>query len=137
MDISRILVYVFAFFVIIGMLGIITDYTSASRAVATAPARVVTETFETDNVITNYEWFFDVHASFVAKVSDIRAHSALIETETDAGELRRLRVEFVGMQQMCRMLVTKYNANSRKANVNIFKGRSTPEKLEMKECEVL
>ncbi|MGL5005076.1 MAG: hypothetical protein ACRDAM_19215, partial [Casimicrobium sp.] len=34
--------------------------------VFSAPARVVSETMKTENILTRYEWFHDAHAQFEA-----------------------------------------------------------------------
>lgn len=102
---------------------------------ATAPGRVVTKTLETNNIIQNYEWFYDVNAQFEARKGQIKAHSKLLAT-ADAKEKSMLNIELGAMQQSCRDLATKYNANSQKMNTSVFKSNNLPSTLSTNECEV-
>lgn len=111
--------------------GVYSVYTSA----ATAPARVITKTLETNNILYNYEYFFDVNAAYETRVGQIKQYKVFMETESDPAEKIRLRTEQGAMQQTCRELVAKYNANSQKANRNLFKARDLPSQLEPLTCE--
>lgn len=104
--------------------------------VATAPGRVVNKTLETDNIVSSYEWFYDVNAQFDARRGQIAGHTKLIATEQDKQERSRLNIELAAMRQSCRDLATKYNANSEKANKSLFKSRGLPESLSTTTCEV-
>jgi hypothetical protein len=104
-------------------------------SVATAPGRVVTKTLETNNIIHNYEWFFDVNAQFESRKGQIKAHSKLLAS-ADAKEKSMLNIELGAMQQSCRDLATKYNANSQKMNTSVFKSNNLPFTLSTNECEV-
>lgn len=117
-------------------LSILGSWLGVFGSVATAPSRVINETMKTDNIIQSYEWFFDVDAAYQARVGQITAHSNLISTTPvdDRKELRNLRIELVSMQQSCRDLVTKYNANSQKMNKKIFKGWDLPPVLDIATC---
>jgi len=120
-----------AFIIYIG-LSFMGVFTSA----VTAPSRVITKTLQTDNIIQNYEWFFDVHAGFISKEAQVRQYSEMYSTESDASEKRKLRIEMTAIQNVCRSLVTKYNANSEKMNTSVFKGWDLPSKLNINNCEV-
>ncbi len=102
----------------------------------TKPMQLVNKTMETANIIHNYEWFHDMHASWQAKVGQVKSHAALINETTDKNEITKLRIERAGIQQLCRTLVTSYNAASSKINRKIFKGGSLPDELDMASCEV-
>jgi hypothetical protein len=104
--------------------------------VATAPGRVLNRTLGTDNIVSSYEWFFDTNAQFDARRSQIKAHSALVKAEEDSRERSRLNIELGAMQQSCRDMATKYNANSEKMNKSVFKSRGLPESLQLNSCEV-
>lgn len=97
---------------------------------------VVSKTLDSANVLHSYEWFFDVNANTIARVNQIRAHAKLRTEETDAKERSRLAIDLSAMQQSCRDLVTKYNANSAKANKTMFKSNNLPEVLSIAQCEV-
>lgn len=103
--------------------------------VATAPGSVINKTLQTDNIIHNYEWFFDVNAQFNARRGQIATHSKMLAAEKDAAERSRLNIELAAMRQSCRDLATKYTANSDKANRSLFKSRGLPETLSINDCE--
>ena len=103
--------------------------------VATAPLRVVNKTMETDNIIENYEWFYDTHHQIKARVNQIKQHKDFLSSETDRDEIRKLRIEMAGMQQSCRDMVEKYNSHSKKMNREIFKAKNLPHQLDINVCE--
>ena len=110
-------------------------YLGVFNSVATAPGRVVNRTMTTDNIITSYEWFYDADGSFKARAAQVAATKALLAGETDADEIRRLKVELAGQQQSCREIATDYNARSAETNHAIFKGREAPISLSISDCE--
>lgn len=103
---------------------------------ASAPYEVLDRTFDGDNIIHNYEWFYDANAQISAKARAIKSHKALVDDAVGA-EKNRLQMELTGMQNVCRELVQEYNANSKKVNRNIFKGKDIPELISMDECETI
>lgn len=119
----------------IAVLGVMASWLGLLGSAATAPARVVTKTMQTDNIIASYEWFHDVNAQYEARRKQIKAHANLVAAETDAKERSRLNIELSAMQQSCRDLATKYNANSEKVNKSVFKGDSLPVALQINSCE--
>lgn len=95
---------------------------------------VVSRTFDADNMIHNYEHFFDLHSAYKAKVRDLATHSGFYLHETDKKERGKLRMEMVALQSSCRILVATYNADSAKANRDIFKSDELPDRLDMGTC---
>lgn len=108
----------------------------AACEVATAPGRVVNKTFETDNIITSYEWFYDTNAKYEARVAQVREYVEYLKAETDPKEKVRLRTDVAAVRASCRDLVTKYNANSEKANKSLFKSNNLPQTLSIQPCEI-
>jgi hypothetical protein len=106
---------------------------SMTNSVATAPARVVTKTLETDNIIYNYEYFFNVNSQYNSRVAQIKSWE--VETDADPAERQRLRVEVSAMRQSCRELANNYNANSGKMNRAIFRDHNLPQTLDASLCE--
>lgn len=105
-------------------------------SVATAPGRVVGRTLETDNIITKYEWFHDANGTYKARVAQIIAKKRDVSDPTnDQSEKYRLRVELGAMQQSCRDIAQRYNANATKTNQSIFMGRDAPTQLNPSACE--
>ncbi len=107
---------------------------NTALTVATAPGRVLVKTLDTNNIIQSYEWFYDVNASYRAKVGQISQFKEFLNEEEDKAEKRKLRIESAAIQQVCRNLVEKYNANSTKMNKSIFKGWSLPVALNQSTC---
>lgn len=108
---------------------------STVGTVATAPGRVISKTMQTDNIIQSYEWFYDINASYAAKTGQIRQFKKFYSSETDRKEKSRLRIEMAAIQQVCRNLTEKYNANSQKMNKSVFKGWTLPGVLNQSTCE--
>lgn len=115
---------------VIVILSVVLFMFTCSYRTITAPMNsavgVVEKTLDPNNVIHNYEWFFDVNEKIKARVSQIAAHTEIIKATKSEDELINLRIEQVGMKQSCRDLVAQYNANSAKANVVLFKSNSLP-----------
>lgn len=104
-------------------------------APAASAVGVVEKTMNSDNVIRNYEWFYDASGAINARRAQINAHRNLATAETDKSERQRLMVELTGQQQSCRDLVASYNANASKVNRSIFKTDSTPASFPVTYCE--
>lgn len=120
--------------VLIG-LGVAFSWMNSAAKVATAPARVISKTLETDNIISNYEFFHDAWNSIQARVNQKNSHKGFLALENDPAEKTRLRIELAAIQQSCRDLVAKYNANATKTNRSIFMGREAPAAIDPSSCE--
>lgn len=105
------------------------------NTVATAPGRVINKTLQTNNIIFNYERFFDVKANYDARVAQINEQKPLLEAEKDPAEKSRLRIELSAMKQSCRELANGYNADAQKLNRSLFRDNKLPEQLDVTACE--
>lgn len=114
-------------------IGILAGAIAPVMMVVTAPGRLITDTFQTGNVKGNYEMFYDINAGHERRVADIAGHKAALVTAS-GNEKERLTVEMLGMQQTCRDLVTRYNAESSKVNKAVFKSNDLPETLDINSC---
>jgi len=132
---GKIIAWVLAGLIGLGALAVALNAVGTFSSVATAPGRVIQRTMQTDNIINNYEWFHQAHAAYQTRVSQIQRHKVFYNSETNADEKRRLRIELVGMQQSCRELATTYNARATMTNRSIFMGREAPEELNPQLCE--
>jgi flagellar basal body-associated protein FliL len=103
--------------------------------VASQPAAIAAKTLDADNVVANYEWFHDAQGNYLARVAQRRQFTALLAAEKDPAEKSRLRIEAAAIQQACRDLAQRYNANAAKSNRNIFMGRDVPPSLDAADCE--
>lgn len=99
------------------------------------PMGLIKKTLNADNVITTYEWFHDANGNYKAKVAQIKQFKGLRENEADKAEKSRLTIELSAIQQSCRDLANRYNANAIKTNKSIFMGREAPEMLDVGGCE--
>lgn len=99
------------------------------------PGRIISKTFDADNVINNYEWYRDAYGNYQARTAQVRQFKQLFTAETDQQERSRLRIDMAAIQQSCRDLARRYNANADKINRNIFMGTSVPTNLNAGECE--
>lgn len=120
---------------ILGFFGfvIVLGFLATATSIISAPGRVLRETLQTNNIIENYEMFFDLNAGYERRVADIQSQKLMLDGATGA-ELNRLKIELVGLQQVCRDLVTRYNAASEKQNRSLFKANKLPEQLEIATC---
>lgn len=105
------------------------------NTVATAPGRVINKTLQTNNIIFNYERFFDVKANYDARVAQINEQKPLLDAEKDPAERSRLRIELSAMKQSCRELANGYNADAQKLNRSLFRDNKLPEQLDVTACE--
>jgi hypothetical protein len=122
---------------ILAVVYVSAQFMFTAAQVATAPGRVISKTLDTDNIIHNYEWFHDAHGQYKTRVAQLSSHrEAYLATAGDQAERNRLRVEVFAVQQSCRDLANRYNANATKTNRSIFMGREAPESLDASKCEV-
>ena len=133
---GKAIALILAMFATIALSAIGITYCATATNVATAPGRVANKVLGTDNIIYNYEWFYDVQAQYDARTNQLVAWNKEYVNEQDQDERRRLRVEVQAVSQSCRNLVTSYNANAQKLTRKVFKGWSLPDSLDMNNCEV-
>lgn len=133
--VGKVIKWLVYMLVIVTVIGVGGRYLGLFGQVATLPADVASKTLTPDNAIYNYEWFYDFYAAYQAKLGQIKTHKQIVAETTDRKELARLRIELAAMQQMCREIVTKYDANATKTNRSIFMGREAPQSLEVSTCE--
>ena len=119
---------------LIAVIGFVGSLVGTATKVATAPGRVLNKTLETNNIIDSYEWFYDTNAAFISRQNQVVQYNTMYAEEEDKSEKRKIRTELAAMQQTCRDLVTKYNANSEKMNKSIFKGWELPHSLYIEDC---
>jgi hypothetical protein len=110
------------------------SYMFTAADVATAPGRVVSQTVRTDNIIGNYEAFFDLKASYDGRTAQIKSLTAQLATETGS-DRRYTQTDLNGARQSCRSTALKYNADSQKLNRSAFKSSGLPETLDAAACE--
>ncbi len=110
------------------------SYYFTAISVATAPSRVVADSVRTDNIIGNYEAFFDMKAGYdsrVAEIADLKKQLA----EAAPADRRYAQTDLNGARQTCRSLAQRYNADSQKLNRGSFKAKNLPETLDANACE--
>jgi hypothetical protein len=132
---GRLFKWMFLIMLFFSVLGMIGGAMGLFSKVVSTPGRVISKTLDTDNVIQSYEWFYDVDAAYKARLSQVNQYKSFMSGEEDKSERYRIRIELAAMQQTCRDLATKYNANSEKMNKSIFKGWELPDTLQIRNCD--
>jgi len=99
------------------------------------PAQLVSKATNTTKMLQNYEWFYEASNNFKARASQVTSTKNAIASEEDKAEKSRLRIDLSAIQQSCRELAAKYEAQSGKIHVGYLKSNSLPESLNAKECE--
>lgn len=127
-SLPRLVVGGLVFIMLIGGLGFVVKMIAQ-------PGRIISKTFDADNVINTYEWYRDAYGNYLARLAQVRQFKQLREEEKSEPERARLRVEMAAIQQSCRDLARRYNANADKINKSIFMGTSVPAALNATDCE--
>jgi hypothetical protein len=105
-------------------------------SIMSQPARIVSKTFDANNVINNYEWFYDARGNFEARIAQVKQFKSFLGDEmNDKNEKARTRIDMAAIQQSCRDLAQRYNVNAEKLNRGIFRSNNLPESLNAGECE--
>ena len=103
---------------------------------------VVEKTFQPENVIFNYEFFYDQYNGYIKlqnmlktaekqELDFLAISGDVISKWTDAEvfEYQRIQQHIVGIKNQIDECVSKYNSESSKINVKIFKDKNLPHKL--------
>ncbi|QIG73995.1 hypothetical protein PP935_gp220 [Rhizobium phage RHph_N34] len=106
-----------------------------------APVAVVSKTFDSDNIIYNYEWFKRQYNDIIAFNQKIDiAQSQISRFEESAGprtnwtfedkqEANRLNSVVLGLRNQRETMIAEYNAKSSMVNRSIFKTGDLPETI--------
>lgn len=119
----------------IGALVVFAPTLAIGVASLNKPAELVNKATDTTQMLANYEWFYEAANNFTARAAQVRSFKSLLTSETDHAEQSRLRVDLSAVQQSCRELAAKYEAQSGKIHVGYLKSKDLPEILNAKECE--
>lgn len=106
------------------------------------PVNIAKKTMDADNVIFNYEWFYDRYHGVLAvdrKIENTNKSLTLFIsvagdrskwTFEDKTEHARLNAVLLGQKNIREDFVAQYNANAQKFNRKIFKSNKLPDRLE-------
>lgn len=119
----------------IGALVVFAPTLVAAIALLNKPAALVSKATDTTKMLQNYEWFYEAANNFTARTGQVRQFKSLLAGETDRAEQSRLRIDLAAVQQSCRELAAKYEAQSGKIHVGYLKSKDLPETLNAKDCE--
>lgn len=108
---------------------------SVFTTTVSAPGRVINRTLSTDNILQNYNQFFDRNANYNVRLKQITDNKADLAAETDPDEKYRLRTELKAVRYSCRELAASYNADSQKLTAAPFKSHKLPYTLNMEACD--
>lgn len=96
------------------------------------PGKIATDIFQ--NSFSTYSKFYDFHQAHISNMSRIESYrNSYNEAKTD-DERSRTKVELNAVQQTCRELVAKYNADSSKIQMDMFKSKNLPYRLDVASC---
>lgn len=122
-------------------LGILVALVIGAVSLFTQPLKVVTKTFDADNIIYNYEWFKQQYNDYEAINNKIaRAETSVNSFKENAGERKEWTFEDKnefsrlvsisdGLSYQKQDIISKYNARSQMANREIFKTNDLPIQL--------
>lgn len=127
--------------VVVFAVGIFAVFGTAISSVITAPARVITQTMTTGNIIFNYEQFKNLYNDFQAQ--QIRVKNAQSELDTfmatagdrttwtfeDKQQYGMLASVVSGSKNNLASIAADYNAKSSMLNRSVFKDHSLPDQL--------
>lgn len=117
--------------------------------VASQPTRIVEKTLDADNVIFNYERFYNLWNDIKAtnkKITDQEAQIAQFKKDTgprtnwgfvDKDAYDKMQQTLTGLQQYRQTIIAQYNADSSKLNRKLFKAKDLPYRVDEKGEEAL
>lgn len=109
---------------------------------AAQPARVLTKTFDADNMIYNYQWFKQQYQDIQAISTKADAADAAVAafeasagprsawTFEDKNRSAQLASISLGLKNQRATMVAEYNARSQMANRSIFKTGELPDQIQ-------
>jgi hypothetical protein len=96
----------------------------------------ITKVFNADNVIGNYERFFDIKREYDTRIAQIKdMKGQLVQFQHNEPELLRINQELSAVRMSCRTLANTYNADSMKITREHFKSDTLPFTLDKETCE--
>jgi hypothetical protein len=139
-SLPRIMLWIGVFMLIFFGLGLLARSLGFIGNVASQPARIISKTLDADNVIYNYEWFKRQHEAIgaverqipIAEQQANTARARAARSSSFSAEQEDMRAEAIlqGLRNQRENYIAEYNARSRMANRNIFKGSDLPERIE-------
>lgn len=118
---------------VLAVLGVAARGLGLIGTVTGAATGVINRTLDPDNILATYEGFYDRWQAYVARLAQVKSYAVIVDSSTGASKTQAM-VEREAMRQSCRELAARYNADSLKANRDIFKGREAPATLDEVAC---
>lgn len=120
--------------------GVVLTYIGTAGFLVTAPARVITKTFETDNIINSYAQFKILNNEIIARVAQISEKKVQLsdeqkDTRTPQNEIAQTRTDLGVSRQSCRQMVADYNTSAQRMDKNIFRVDAPPSQ-DTQQCEI-
>lgn len=117
-----------------------TNMIATVTSVATAPGRVIQQTLKTDNIIQNYEWFYQQNADIEAQRQKIDIYQTSLDTIMagigsrtplffESQDISRTRVALNGAKSKLTQMIAAYNAASKMQTRNVFKDWNLPAEI--------
>jgi hypothetical protein len=96
----------------------------------------LSKVFNADNVIGNYERFFDIKREYDTRSAQIKdMKGQLVQFQRNEPELIRINQELSAVRMSCRSLANMYNTDSKKITREHFKSDDLPFTLDKEACE--
>ena len=90
------------------------------------PARLVTKTFDADNILHNYEWFHQTAQDIGASKIKIKNADVMVQKAKSEEAREKWGTVLLGLNNYIQDLIAQYNAKSRMINRNLFKSKELP-----------
>lgn len=122
--------------------GALASVLSLGMKVISTPGRVLSKTLDTDNVITNYEWFKQQFQDVQAQDAKIAAAKSALDQFRDAAgprsgwqfddrqEFSRLSSVVLGLTSQRASMVAQYNARTKMLNRDVFRTSDLPAEIQ-------
>ncbi len=135
---------VFSVILILAMAGIFSVVSFIFNRATKTTAGVVNKTFNSTNVLYNYDWFYhEYHSSVSLRAKMFQAQQAVVSyektlpahkskwTQQEQFNVSNLQSIATGLQFQLDDVVQTYNAHASELNRGIFKAHNLPRKLVM------
>jgi len=99
---------------------------------ATQAQKVINHTIDANTAFTNYEWFHTTYNDILATQGKIKdAHTLSIQTNISDDLRSMYQVNYSGLTNFVRNMVSEYNAKSSMWNRTLFKDKNLPYKIKV------
>lgn len=129
-DLIKLGATVFIVFVCIFLIGWCSVGVGIINFGATQAQKVINHTVDADTAFTNYEWFHTTYNDILATKDKIKDAYTLSNQKDITDDMRAMyQVNYSGLTNFIRTMVSEYNAKSSMWNRTLFKDKNLPYKI--------